>query len=400
MKKIIFITYDSPYIDRRILLNAKIASNMGYQVDIVCPCADCSVSYGDIGIINVFDNDNKNNIVHLKDRIKRFAPSWFFMFARFCYKNLVNKGEHIPFKESMLEKVLASKADIYVANDLIALPAGVAAKKKFSAKLIYDAHEFYTEQVTLPKKARLLLAEMEHELIHEADKIITVNDDIADLFTGRYGCSNINVIQNIVICDKPSVLYLHDLIGLDKTTNIVLFQGGLIKNRNLKSLIHIAARLHSAVVVIAGWGEKEKYLKKLAESMKILDSKIFFVGKISQNDLVAYARSASLGLIPYAPVDTNTQYCTPNKLYEYICAEVPIIANTGLKTVERMIKTLDFGIAIDFCRYDEVANAIDELVNDVDKLAKVKDNIRNNKELFSYGMVEKVFIEIVKSLEI
>ncbi|MGD9807400.1 MAG: glycosyltransferase [Deferribacterales bacterium] len=400
MKSIIFITYDSPYIDRRILLNAKIATNMGYKVDIVCPCADSSVDYGDIGIINLFDTVNKNNIIHIKDRIKKFAPNWFFRFARLCYKNFLNKGEHIPFKEAMIEKVLTLKADVYVANDLTTLPAGVAAKKKFSAKLVYDAHEFYTEQITLSEKDKHILSEVEKDLIHEADSIITVNEDIAGLFTERYGCAGITVIQNIVICDKPSVLYLHDLIGLERTAKIVLFQGGLIGNRNLESLIHIASRLHSAVVVLAGWGDKEKQLKKLAESMKILNSKVFFVGKISQEDLVAYAGSASIGLIPYSAIDINTQYCTPNKLYEYLCAEVPIVANTGLKTVDRIIKTLDLGIAIDFSSYDEAAVAIEKLVKDDDKLARFKDNIKNNKELFSYNTLEKAFVEIVKSLEI
>ena len=56
-------------------------------------------------------------------------------------------------------------------------------------------------------------------------------------------------------------------------------------------------------------------------------SRIHFLDPVSQDELLSWTAGADIGIVPYPPIDLNSRLCTPNKLFEFIVAEVPILAN-------------------------------------------------------------------------
>jgi glycosyltransferase involved in cell wall biosynthesis len=176
----------------------------------------------------------------------------------------------------------------------------------------------------------------------------------------------------------------------------MLFQGGFSPNRNLEKLVAIASHIRNGVLVMLGWGDLEKKLKQKAEKLGILDRKLFFVPKLGQDDLISYTGSASLGLIPYPPVDINTIYCTPNKLFEFISAQVPILANQGLVTVGDFLSRYHIGTTVDFTDERLAARAIDEIVADAVRTNDLRHNLKVARDELNWSQEDKKLIRMMQ----
>ena len=81
------------------------------------------------------------------------------------------------------------------------------------------------------------------------------------------------------------------------------------------------------VLVMMGWGRLEEELRRIAGVLDAGADRIRFVGRAPQNELVCWTAGADLGVIPYANIGLNHWYCTPNKLWEYPAAGVPILVS-------------------------------------------------------------------------
>ena len=401
MKKVLFITLDSPYIDRRTLLFAKASKEIGFQTSILTPYAEIEEGFEDIEIINLSSNEKRTKaVVTTKELLRKYSPAFLFNFAKKFYRKFFAKHGYIPFFEELIKTVRKIKADIYIACDLPALPIGYEGKITNKGLLIYDAHEFYTEQVALSDKEKAILSEIERNLIHNVDLLITVNEDIANLFKERYLYQNVKVILNATLCIKKQKNYLHDIIEINRNIPIVLYQGGFTPNRNLNKLVQLSSYLNRSVLVMLGWGTIEKDLKNKATDLNVLNRKIFFIPKISQAELLSYTSSASVGIIPYPAVDLNTKYCTPNKLFEYICAGIPIAVNKDLQTVNKLIQDYKIGFSIDLNDLKNSAEKIENLLKDKEKINFYKKNLEYAKGILNWEMekkkVQNIFTELIR----
>ena len=82
-----------------------------------------------------------------------------------------------------------------------------------------------------------------------------------------------------------------------------------------------------------GWGGIEPRLKKIADqinqsSLEQRDSApVRFIGPAPQDELVLWTAGATVGAIPYENTGLNHWFCTPNKLWEYPNARVPLLVS-------------------------------------------------------------------------
>ena len=79
-------------------------------------------------------------------------------------------------------------------------------------------------------------------------------------------------------------------------------------------------------LVLLGGGEHVDMYKKMAELMKISD-RVWFPGKIPQDQLLRYTAAADFGLSLIDDVSLNNQLALPNKLFEYIMAGIPVLVS-------------------------------------------------------------------------
>lgn len=106
----------------------------------------------------------------------------------------------------------------------------------------------------------------------------------------------------------------------------VIVSSQLIKRKNIESIIRIFATLHAeaeykdVVLLIAGRGPEEDFLKSVASEEKLGES-VKFLGFLSQTDLGRYV-SESLALLVNTRADMNMV-----SVPESVCSATPIIMN-------------------------------------------------------------------------
>ena len=100
-----------------------------------------------------------------------------------------------------------------------------------------------------------------------------------------------------------------------------------------------------------------------------------------------WTAGASLGVIPYENVCLNHWYCTPNKLWEYPLANVPILAS-GFPELERTIVGNGIGRVLpDPLTPQAIADAVSSI--SVDELQAMRKRCRSFIEADNWSVYAK-----------
>jgi glycosyltransferase involved in cell wall biosynthesis len=202
---------------------------------------------------------------------------------------------------------------------------------------------------------------LERKYIHEADLVITVNDSIAREMETLYALDRVETILN-----SYNVEELHSKISeADFFEHFkgghgsfrVIFQGGFLPGRNLEELVLAFELVDKSIhLFLLGEGELEPRLRGLCAEHGI--SNVHFGRWVPQHKLLAYVAHADMGVIPYSgDACLNNMLCTPNKLFEYVEARVPICA-ADLPELRKHVKERNIGEVYPMRTPDEIAAAL------------------------------------------
>lgn len=279
-----------------------------------------------------------------------------------------NRAMHdpLPFRQAFFEHGKDYPSELVQVHDLPALEAGTQLAALWDVPLVYDAHELYPEQKSFSVVQQRICSQSEAEQILKADLVFAVNESIGDEMAQRYGIEKpvtlLNAIDPPVDFDPEAS---HDLLRqkleLSAGRRILLFQGGFAPHRNLEALVAAMAHVKTSDVdlVMMGFGPFGELLKKKAARLKLLERRIYFLPAVPQAELLQHSASADLGVIPYPHVDLNSYYCTPNKLFEFIQAGLPILANDSPE-LNRFVRSNGFGHCAVMKTPNDIARAIDD----------------------------------------
>ena len=300
-----------------------------------------------------------------------------------------------------LSSAMEEDTDYIMCCDLPVLPTATYVSKIKNIPLIYDAHELYPEQAIFKEEKRKLYTQVETEFIKYPDLVITVNKSIAEEMAKRYHIKEPEVILNALDASSTFDLnkkydYFRDKLPITSSQKIVLFQGGYSPNRNLHLFVESAKYIKNkdVVLVLMGFGDYEKELQQIAKKDKTLDEKVFFFPAVDQSVLLEYSASADVGIIPYPHIDLNSYYCTPNKLFEFIQAGLPMIANDSPE-LNRFVKENCIGYSKKIEDEKDIANMIDSYF---EQNIDYKENMIKTREKISWSVEEKKFLEMIKDI--
>jgi glycosyltransferase involved in cell wall biosynthesis len=236
----------------------------------------------------------------------------------------------------MAATAIGLSPDIVHAHDCAALPCAALIKKALGVPVVYDAHEIYEETSTKRFGVVDYYAFLHRTYLPIVNRFITVNESIAAYYREIYpNLAPAVVIRNAV--RRPSGHgydgRLHDAAHLPGSEKILLYQGGFTKQRGLQLLVRAAPLLPAGwSLILMGWGPLRKELRQLAEvgggarsSDPGAQRKAIFLPGAPSADLLKWTEGASLGIIPYEGDVLNHWFCSPNKLWEYPGAGVPLL---------------------------------------------------------------------------
>lgn len=304
-----------------------------------------------------------------------------------------NKGPlfYAEFNICLFFNILFKKADLIIANDLDTLLASFLAHKIKKIPIVYDSHEYFTEVpelVTRPK-IKAVWEIIEKNIFPKLKDVITVNDSIANLYKKKYNLK-VNVIRNVPLKKLLPINISRTKLGLPENKKIILLQGaGININRGAEEAVLSMQFINNAILLIIGGGDVMPILRKSVLDKK-LEEKVIFQPKLPPEELIKYTICADLGLTFDKNTNINYLYSLPNKIFDYIQAEIPILSSK-LPEIERIIDTYNIGAYIDNHSPEHIASKItlllsdDKLLNDWKKntiIAKEELNWENEKHIF------------------
>jgi glycosyltransferase involved in cell wall biosynthesis len=165
----------------------------------------------------------------------------------------------------------------------------------------------------------------------------------------------------------------------------------------LPALVRAFARLDSACrLFILGSGPLEEELRRICASQGI--GNVSFGGHIPQAELLRYTAHADLGMIPYEDAGLlNMRYCSPNKLFEFIEAKVPICASM-LPELSRLVTENKIGAAYHMGSADEIAAAIRDCRQRCERGEFTGTTRENARQKFAWSEQSKRLLALYEGL--
>lgn len=258
--------------------------------------------------------------------------------------------------------LLFNKYDVYLANDLDTLLAiGLASKLK-GVPFVYDSHEFFTGVPEIQDRPAVVKTwkSIEKRFYHKAVARITVNQSIADLLAETYGGDAPYVVRNIGKRPDSILRKTRAELGLPEDKFIAINQGaGINVDRGMEEAVDAIAKTEEMLLLIVGNGDAVPALKKTVAE-KGIEDKVKFVDKVPYRELLAYTALADVGLSLDKPTSINYKFSLPNKLFDYIHSNIPVITS-GVVEVKRVVETYGVGKIVDPTDPADIRKALEHL---------------------------------------
>lgn len=303
----------------------------------------------------------------------------------------------------MAKRISPEAYDALHCHDVIPLMAGVILKRRNpSLHLVWDAHELYEEVATSHPRDRALMREIISGAQGSVGALITINKTFRTFYRERYASLPVaDVVMNAVVDIGPveDDGRLRHAAGLALDQQILLFQGGLLPHRGLEKLVEAARLLPSRwSIVIMGEGPMAEQVSRAVESLTPLRPRqrkaLTLLPPVPYSELTAWTAGGTLGIIPYEPTGLNHLHCTPNKLWEYPAAGVPVLA-TALPEMARLIQDWKMGFLLpsSFCPHD-IVSALNGI--NADRLTSARISCRLFIQAMSWSRFEPDLLEAYK----
>ncbi len=271
-------------------------------------------------------------------------------------------------------KTIPKEFDLIIINDLETI--AIANQIKGSAKLFFDAHEYFPRQFEDKLVWRILFQPLNKWLckkyLSEVDAMTTIGEGIANEYERQFHVRP-TVINNAASYQdiEPSSV-TKDIINL-------IHHGIAIPSRRLELMIemmnYLDERFHLNLMLITPQTANQKtksylpWLKKIAEANR----KIKFVDPVKSDEIVTTINKYDMGIIIVPPINFNYKNGLGNKFFDFIQSRLAL----GIGPIPEManyVKKYDLGIV----SKDFTPKA---LASDINSLTKEKiDYFKRNAE--------------------
>jgi glycosyltransferase involved in cell wall biosynthesis len=159
--------------------------------------------------------------------------------------------------------------------------------------------------------------------------VITVSDGIAERLRRRYHLPRTpTVVRNVTALSRRGPGGLRMLIGIDRSTPLILHQGAPAPDRGCELLLAALKQLPGTHLAFLGDPEPG-YATALRGVVREhdLQERVTMLASVPLEQLLAHTAEADVGVTLLQDTCENHRLALPNKLFEYIAAGVPVVAS-------------------------------------------------------------------------
>jgi glycosyltransferase involved in cell wall biosynthesis len=300
-------------------------------------------------------------------------------------------GFYAEYNIRLFFYLLFFKADIFCCIDLDTILPIYFAGKLRRKKLVYDAHEYFSQQkeiITRPQVYKVWHW-IERTFVPKFKHGYTVCYSIAQAFKQLYNV-DYEVVMNATVLKKEKIKELNN-----ESRKVILYQGAVNEARGFEYLIpamqNVDAQLH-----IYGDGNFYQQTQQLITQNNLGD-KVFLKGKALPTELKQITLQATIGINLVENNGLNQYYSLANKFFDYIHAQLPQIT-MNFPEYKRINDIAEVAILIDDLKVTTIANAINELLINNQKYTLLQTNCINAREQFNWGVEEDKLIKFYSNI--
>ncbi|PYZ92593.1 glycosyl transferase [Salipaludibacillus keqinensis] len=413
--------------DARVMRECTTLSEAGYHVDLI------AIHDPNEQNLPLFEEFNESFHVH---RVKRYPPLLQFLqrtirfFARrkllallplliigfalytfplmtslfilMALMTLQPKSRTVWIRSSIFMRMVfkgrSRPYDIYHSNDLNTLPQGVLCSKfRFKKKnLIYDSHEVQTSRTGYDSG---IYAKMEGLLLPFVNTMIVENHTRAKYNEEFYGFYP-EVLHNypFQVEEEVESAPLHKELGLPKSEKILLYQGGIQTGRGLDKLVQAMPFIKEGTLVFIGDGRIKTDLQTQVKKMG-LEDRIKFIPKVPLAELPSYTKNAYIGFQVLNNVCFNHYSASSNKLFEYIMAEVPVVA-CDFPEIKKVVEGEGTGVCVDSHNHEDIAEKVNYLLSNPELVKEMSARCIKAKAIYNWDSEKNTLLTIYKNSQL
>jgi glycosyltransferase involved in cell wall biosynthesis len=374
-KKVLHLVLNRFVNDSRVLKECRSLSEHGYDVTVF--------ALFEPGLAR----EENDSFLHLY-RFSLTTKSW----SRRKPIQFIKYGECLI---RMAAKAHALHPEVIHAHDLSALPIARFVAQRLKVPVIYDAHEFETEQWENPN--RLLhgfLVRLERYLIKRVSGVITVSEGIACEYSQRYAIPRPRLVLNCPAFRSVEKANLFcNSLSISPQQKIFLYQGNLSPGRGVETLLDAFSGTPrgDAVLLFMGHGPLENSIRQtMTKSLNV-----FLHPAVPSGELLRYTASADIGICNIQNTCLSFYHCLPNKFFEYATAGLPILVS-NLPEMSKIVTEYDCGMVIEHDTPAAVRAAVDNILRA--DLAAYAKNARRMVERYNWEAQEKVLLSLYEEV--
>lgn len=321
--------------------------------------------------VTVYGWDRQNNLpqkeLRYGGKIIRFA-GWSEKGRKWVHR--LNMIRWFGF---LFWRALTKPYDVIHACDFETFFPSYLAVRLRGKRIVYDIFDYYADIIIgVPMWLRERVMKIDMSMMPKADLLI-----IADKV--RYEQVKGDRVKNIQIFynTPPDLLPSFKKRAFDKPNRFRVVYLGLIDNRkrDLRFIIDAFKEIPQAELVIFGGGKDRKTIEAYADSL----DNVSVNDKIGFTDALFEEYKGNAILAVYDPAIPNNVLASPNKLFEAMMLERPIMMNKEVKNAS-YIYDYNCGITFDFDNKDSFKSALQHLMD-------------NPEETYAMGLAGRAIYE-------
>jgi glycosyltransferase involved in cell wall biosynthesis len=300
--------------------------------------------------------------------------------------------------------------DYVWCNDLPTLNPGLKISKKLGAKLVYDSHEIYLETLNqfFPRNSRgikkalfnlninlmrLIGRNFNKRVLPQVNTFITVNESLREYFTQKYCIQSSRVIMNLPELKKSdigtNIIDYRSKFSWDKESIILIYQGALNEGRGLHLLMGLMNNIDDKFkLIVLGNGPLKQSLKDLLTPS---NQQVKFIDTVPIKKLSDYTRGADIGINLLEDFNLSKKLASPNKLFEYIHAQIPVICSNTIEN-SKVLQNYKIGLLT-----ENNLTSITEAIIGLSRKSKItfKDEMNGAIKLYNWDRQESEISSII-----
>ena len=225
--------------------------------------------------------------------------------------------------------------------------------------------------------------------------MISVSEGVAE----RFKYKEITIIQNV------PVLSILDSVIVDKKNmqNSLVYASGSLQSFDdiydyIKVLLILKKKFPNILLKIVGGKSKEK-INDFINDIKDLNNNVTITGFLPYDEMYKEINNGCIGLSIFKFMVYNDLLSLPNKFFDYMACELPVIAS-NFPEMRRIVEEENCGILVDPTNIDEIANAITYLLEHPKEAKRMgKNGRRAVEEKYNWEKMEEKLFELYEGLK-